>query len=59
MQFGELQYLLFIDHDLQSAVNPHIWRSSIVLQIIDWLMILTEINKLALQFKNKLPFPSL
>jgi len=22
--FGELQYLLFIDYDLQSAVNPHI-----------------------------------
>jgi len=24
LQFNELQYLLFIDYDLQSVVNPHI-----------------------------------
>jgi len=30
LQFGELQYLLFMDYDLQSAVNPHI-RHSVVL----------------------------
>ena len=28
LQFNELQYLLFIDYDLQSVVNPHIWHSS-------------------------------
>ena len=31
----------------------------IVLQRTDWLMILTELNKVALQCKNKLPFPAL
>jgi len=30
-----------------------------LLQSIDWLMVLTEINKVALQCKNKLPFPAL
>jgi len=30
----------------------------LVVQRIDWLMILTEINKVALQCKNKLPFPA-
>jgi len=54
-----LQYLLFTDYDLQIAVNPHILHSCIVLQRTDWLMILTEINKVVLQCKNKLPFPAL
>jgi len=31
----------------------------IVLQTTDWLMIMTEINKVALQCKNELPFPAL
>ena len=38
-------------------MNPHILHCCIVLQRIDWLMILTEVNKVALQCKNKLPFP--
>jgi len=59
LQFCELQYLLFTDYDLQSAVNHHISHCYIVLQRIDWLMILTEVNKVALQCKNKLPFPDL
>ena len=42
-----------MDYDLQSAVNSHILTlSCIVLQRIDWVMILTEINKVALQCKN-------
>jgi len=49
-----------MDYDLQSAVNSHILTlSCIVLQRIDWVMILSEINKVALQCKNKLPFPAL
>jgi len=30
LQFAELQYLLFMDYDLQSAVNPHIWHSVVL-----------------------------
>jgi len=60
LQFGELQYLLFTDYDSQSAVNPHyLTLSCIVLQRTDWLMIFTEINKVALQSENELPFPAL
>jgi len=29
LQFGELQYLLFIAYDLQSAVKPHISHSPV------------------------------
>jgi len=30
LQFGELQCLVFIDYDLLSAVNPHIWHSVVL-----------------------------
>ena len=52
-----MAYLLFIDYYVQSAVNPHIRHSCcIVLQRTGWLMIVTEINKLALQCKNNSHF---
>jgi len=30
LRIGELQYLLFIDYDQQSAVNPHIWHAVVL-----------------------------
>jgi len=30
LQLGELQYLLFIDYELPSAVKPYIWHSVVL-----------------------------
>jgi len=54
LQFGELQYLLLIYYDLQSSVNL-----TLLYCTVENRLVLTEINKLALQCKNKLPFPAL